>query len=724
MPESHALPELHPGLISSLIQGIHPRPHETLGQHPVEGGFVIRTVRPLAWTVTAVQTNGTRVPLRHTAEGLWQGFAAGPGQAYTLETTYDNGAPWVSDDPYRFVPSVGEVDLYLWGEGRHEQIWKVLGAHFRPHEDVLGTSFSVWAPHATAVRVLGDFNTWNGVGHAMRRLDDNGVWEIFIPGLTPGNNYRFELRAPSGEWVSRSDPMAQHTEHPPANASVVGETKHVWDDAAWLATRGETDVINSPMSVYEMHLGSWRPGLGYREVADPLIEYLQETGFTHVEFMPLAEHPFGGSWGYQVTGYYAATSRFGHPDDLKYLIDRLHQAGIGVIMDWVPGHFPKDEWALARFDGLPLYEHSDPRRGEQPDWGTLIFNFGDSQVRNFLVANALFWLEEFHIDGLRVDAVASMLYLDYSREGDDWLPNKFGGRENLEAITFLQEVNATAYKRNPGIIMIAEESTSWGGVTAPTSGGGLGFGMKWNMGWMHDTLQYMQFDPMYRSHHHNDITFSFLYAYSENFMLPISHDEVVHGKGSLLAKMPGDQWQKLANLRAYLAFMWAHPGKQLLFMGQEFGQLSEWSEERGLDWWILDQPVHQGLLKLVGALNRIYKAEPALWQQDNTPSGFEWIEAGDAQHNVLSFLRWDTDGQPIAIFQNFSGAPVGPYRAGLPFAGVWEELLNTDAEEFGGSGVGNYGSVTAVDEPWAGRPASADLTLPPLAGLWLKLRKE
>jgi 1,4-alpha-glucan branching enzyme len=724
MAELHALPELHPGLIASLVQGIHPRPHDTLGQHQVDGGFVIRAVRPLAWTVTAVQADGTRVPLRHLAEGLWQGFAAGAGQAYTLETTYDNGAPWVSDDPYRFVSSVGEVDLYLWGEGRHEQLWKVLGAHYRPHEDVVGTSFSVWAPHATAARVLGDFNSWDGVLHSMRRLDDNGVWELFIPGLTPGNNYRFELRSPSGEWVSRSDPMAQHTEHPPANASVIGESKHVWDDAAWLATRGATDALNSPMSVYEMHLGSWRPGLGYRELADPLIEYLQETGFTHVEFMPLAEHPFGGSWGYQVTGYYAATSRFGHADDLKYLIDRLHQASIGVIMDWVPGHFPKDEWALARFDGLPLYEHSDPRRGEQPDWGTLIFNFGDSQVRNFLVANALFWLEEFHIDGLRVDAVASMLYLDYSREGDDWLPNKFGGRENLEAITFLQEVNATAYKRNPGIIMIAEESTSWAGVTAPTSGGGLGFGMKWNMGWMHDTLQYMQFDPMYRSHHHNDITFSFLYAYSENFMLPISHDEVVHGKGSLLAKMPGDQWQKLANLRAYLAFMWAHPGKQLLFMGQEFGQLSEWSEERGLDWWILDQPVHQGLLKLVGALNRIYKAEPALWQQDNTPSGFEWIEAGDAQHNVVSFLRWDTDGQPIAIFQNFSGAPVGPYRAGLPFAGVWEELLNTDAEEFGGSGVGNYGSVTAVDEPWAGRPASADLTLPPLAGLWLKLRKE
>ncbi|WP_213814951.1 1,4-alpha-glucan branching protein GlgB [Glaciihabitans sp. dw_435] len=723
MAQTHAFPELHPGLVTSLVSGSHPRPHETLGQHPVEGGFVIRAVRPLAWSVTAVQADGTRIKLAHLSEGLWQGFAAGPGQAYTLETSYDNGPAWVMDDPYRFVPSVGEVDLYLWGEGRHEQIWNVLGAHYRPHEGVEGTSFSVWAPHAIAVRVLGDFNSWDGVLYPMRRLDNNGVWELFVPGLTPGNTYKFELQTATGEWVRRADPMARHTEHPPATASVVAETHHVWDDAAWLATRGATDVLNSPMSVYEMHVGSWRPGLGYRDLADQLIEYLTETGFTHVEFMPLAEHPFGGSWGYQVTGYYAPTSRFGSPDDLKYLIDRLHRAGFGVIMDWVPGHFPKDEWALAKFDGQPLYEHSDPRRGEQPDWGTLIFNFGDSQVRNFLVANALYWLEEFHIDGLRVDAVASMLYLDYSREGDDWLPNKYGGRENLEAISFLQEVNATAYKRNPGIVMIAEESTSWGGVTAPTENEGLGFGVKWNMGWMHDSLKYMQFDPMYRSHHHNDITFSFLYAFSENFLLPISHDEVVHGKGSLLAKMPGDQWQKLANVRAYLAFMWAHPGKQLLFMGSEFGQPSEWSEQRGLDWWILDQPVHQGLLKLVSQLNTVYKAEGALWSQDNSAAGFEWLEGGDAANNVISFLRWDTDGQPIAVLMNFSGTPVN-YRSGLPFAGTWDELLNTDAAEYGGSGVGNFGSVEATDEPWAGRPASAQLTLPPLAGLWLKLRKD
>ncbi|MCU1546139.1 MAG: 1,4-alpha-glucan branching protein GlgB, partial [Homoserinimonas sp.] len=437
-------------------------------------------------------------------------------------------------------------------------------------------------------------------------------------------------------------------------------------------------------------------------------------------FMPLAEHPFGGSWGYQVTGYYAPTSRFGHPDDLRYLVDRLHQAGIGVIMDWVPAHFPKDEWALANFDGEPLYEHSDPRRGEQLDWGTLVFDFGQSQVRNFLVANALYWLEEFHIDGLRVDAVASMLYLDYSRE--DWLPNIHGGNENYEAISLLQEVNATAYKRNPGIVMIAEESTSFPAVTGPTASGGLGFGIKWNMGWMHDSLQYMQTDPMYRAHHHHDITFSFQYAFSENFLSPISHDEVVHGKGSLLHKMPGDQWQKLANVRAYLAFMWAHPGKQLLFMGSEFGQPSEWSEERGLDWWILDQPVHQGLHRLVGQLNRVYRNEKALWSLDNSPEGFSWIERGDAQNNVVAFLRWSRDGDPVAILMNFSGVPVGPYRVGLPFSGVWEEVINTDAADFGGSGVGNYGTVTATNLPWHGFSASAEVVLPPLAGLWLKPR--
>ena len=720
---SQPLPDLHPGLVSAIVEGSHPQPHATLGQHAVDGGFVIRSVRPLAKTVTAVRADGSRVALEHLDGGLWQGFAAGDGQSYVLETTYDEGPDFVTDDPYRFVPTVGEVDLYLWGEGRHEQLWHVLGAHFRPHEGVSGTSFSVWAPHAIAARVVGDFNGWGGSGHAMRRLDDNGVWELFVPGLEPGAAYKFELRTANGDWVTRADPMARFTEIPPATASKVGQSIYEWADASWLTERAARDPHNSAMSVYELHFGSWRPGLGYRDMADQLIDYVHELGFTHVEFMPLAEHPFGGSWGYQVTGYYAPTSRFGHPDDLKYLIDRLHQAGIGVIMDWVPGHFPKDEWALAKFDGAALYEHSDPRRGEQMDWGTLIFNFGQSQVRNFLVANALYWLEEFHIDGLRVYAVASMLYLDYSREEGQWLPNEHGGRENLEAISLLQEVNATAYKRNPGIVMIAEESTSWPGVTKPTGGTGLGFGLKWNMGWMNDSLKYIEQNPMYRSYHHNEITFSLVYAFSENFLLPISHDEVVHGKGSLLSKMPGDQWQKLANVRAFLAFMWAHPGKQLLFMGQEFGQPSEWSEERGLDWWILDQPVHRGLSTLVTQLNTVYKDAPELWSRDNEPGGFEWLDAGDAEHNVVSFLRWDNHGNTIAALFNFSGNPVGPYRVGLPFAGEWEELLNTDATVYGGSGVGNYGTVHATNESWAGRPASAELTLPPLAGLWLRLKR-
>jgi 1,4-alpha-glucan branching enzyme len=722
-PATSVLPELHPGLIAALVSGAHPQPHSTLGQHPVDGGNVIRVVRPLASTVTAVRPDATRITLEHLADGLWQGFAPGPGSAYVIETGYDNGPTWTTDDPYRFVSSVGEVDLYLWGEGRHEQLWHVLGSHFRPHEDVVGTSFSVWAPHASAVRVIADFNDWNGVGHSMRRLDDNGVWELFVPGIEPGSAYKFEILTGSGQWVTRADPMARYTEVPPLTASKIGHSQYEWGDGAWLEARAARDPHNSPTSVYELHFASWRPGLSYRDAAEQLIDYVGELGFTHVEFMPLAEHPFGGSWGYQVTGYFAPTSRFGHPDDLKYLIDRLHQAGIGVIMDWVPGHFPKDEWALANFDGQPLYEHSDPRRGEQLDWGTLIFDFGQSQVRNFLVANALYWLEEFHIDGLRVDAVASMLYLDYSREEGQWLPNIHGGRENLEAISLLQEVNATAYKRNPGIVMIAEESTSWAGVTKPTPGGGLGFGLKWNMGWMHDSLQYMAVDPMYRSHHHHDITFSFLYRQSESFLLPISHDEVVHGKGSLLAKMPGDQWQKLANVRAYLAFMWAHPGKQLLFMGQEFGQPSEWSEERGLDWWILDQPVHRGLSNLVAQLNRVYRDQPALWSRDNDENGFEWLDATDSARNIVSFLRWDNHGNPIAVIMNFSGTPVNAYRLGLPFAGVWDELINTDANEYGGSGVGNLGEVHAIEQPWAGRPASTEITLPPLGGLWLKLRR-
>ncbi|GAB3616850.1 1,4-alpha-glucan branching protein GlgB [Okibacterium endophyticum] len=713
-------------VLDAVSLGEHFAPHEVLGQHRSADAVVIRALRPLARAVTAVLDDGTRIPLAHVHNGIWEGTHRHGIRDYMLESAYNDDTPaWVADDPYRFLPTIGEIDLHLIGEGRHERLWDALGAHRMQHEGTTwvtdGTAFRVWAPHARAVRVIGDFNGWDGTLHAMRSMGPTGVWELFIPGVAAGSLYKFELLGQDGVWVRRADPMARFTEHPPASASVVGESGFSWTDEPWLEQRASRDPHSSPMSVYEMHLGSWRPGLGYRDLADPLIGYLTELGYTHVEFLPLAEHPFGGSWGYQVTGYYAPTSRFGHPDDLRYLIDRLHNAGIGVLMDWVPGHFATDEWALARFDGQALYEHPDPRRGEHKSWGTYVFDFGNRQVRNFLVANALYWIEEFHVDGLRVDAVASMLYLDYSREDGEWLPNEYGGRENLDAISLLQEANATAYKRNPGVVMIAEESTSWPGVTAPTTADGLGFGLKWNMGWMHDTLQYIAHDPLYRSYHHGDITFSFAYAFSENFLLPISHDEVVHGKGSLLAKMPGDHWQKLANMRAYLAFMWAHPGKKLLFMGQEFGQPSEWSEARGLDWWILDQPVHRGLFSLVTQLNRLYRANSALWALDNTDAGFEWIDGGDSAHSIVSFLRKDASGNAIAVIVNFSGTPVGPYRIGLPAAGSWRELLNTDASEYGGSGVGNFGSVVAVDEPWAGRPASAELTVPPLGALWLRL---
>ncbi|MGX5696065.1 1,4-alpha-glucan branching protein GlgB [Agromyces soli] len=731
MPDvPQAGPAVPADVLAAIAEGRHSDPHSVLGQHGFEvpgspgPHTVVRARRPLADSVEAVLDGGRTVPLTHLGEGVWAGSDGFGPIDYRIRARYADGTEWLADDPYRFAPTIGELDLHLIGEGRHEELWRALGAHYRAHwgvgGEVRGTAFTVWAPHARAVRVVGDFNRWDGAGHAMRSMGASGVWELFVPELEPGSAYKFELLTPAGGWTMKADPMARRAEVAPATASIVSTSEHVWGDDEWLARRAATNAHERPMSIYELHLGSWRPGRGYRDVADELIEYLQWLGYTHVEFLPLAEHPFGGSWGYQVTGYYAATSRFGSPDDLKYLIDRLHGAGIGVIMDWVPGHFPKDEWALARFDGEPLYEHPDPRRGEQKDWGTLVFDYGNPRVRNFLVANALFWIEEFHVDGLRVDAVASMLYLDYSRADGEWLPNVHGGREHLEAIAFLQEATATAYKRNPGIVMIAEESTSWPGVTAPTSSGGLGFGYKWNMGWMHDTLQYIQKDPMYRAHHHHDLTFSFLYAFSEHFILPISHDEVVHGKGSLVRKMPGDHWQQLANTRAYLAYMWAHPGKQLLFMGQEFGQLSEWSEERGLDWWILDQPSHRQLAEFVGRLNAVYRDTPALWQLDDDSAGFEWIEGGAAAENVIAFLRYDRERVPLLCIVNFAGRPHEGFRLGLPASGRWVEVLNSDAVEFGGSGVGNLGAVEAVEAPWAGRPASASFTLPPLGALWLR----
>ncbi|WP_334170413.1 1,4-alpha-glucan branching protein GlgB [Sinomonas sp.] len=714
-------------VLSRVASGSFHAPHAVLGPHLSEDGSVtIRTVKHLATGVTVITPEG-RVPLHHESHGVWVVVLPpredGGVPDYRLEVEYGDGHMVNVDEPYRFMPTLGELDLYLIGEGRHEQLWKALGArvqHFHSvMGDIEGTAFAVWAPNAQAVQVKGDFNGWDGREHAMRSLGSSGVWEIFIPGVVAGACYKFGILTKAGHWIERADPMAFGTEVPPRTASRVVESRYAFKDEEWMRARAVRDPHNLPMSVYEVHLGSWRPGLSYRELATELVEYVKEMGFTHVEFMPVAEHPFGGSWGYQVTSYYAPTSRFGHPDDFRYLVDQLHQAGIGVIVDWVPAHFPKDEWALARFDGEPLYEHADPMQGEHPDWGTYIFNFGRTEVRNFLVANALFWFEEYHIDGLRVDAVASMLYLDYSREEGQWRPNQFGGRENLEAISFLQEANATAYKRSPGIVMIAEESTAFPGVTKPTSMNGLGFGLKWNMGWMHDSLQYMHENPVNRRWHHNQITFSIMYAFSENFLLPISHDEVVHGKGSMLRKMPGDRWQQLANLRAFYAYQWAHPGKQLIFMGCEFGQEGEWNQEHGLDWWLADTEPHKGLQRLLRDLNAVYRETPALYSQDNDPAGFEWIRGDDGDHNVLSFIRWSADGQPLVCLVNFAGNPHLDYTAGVPLSGAWREVVNTDATEYGGSGVTNGGLVMAEAREWDGKPAAVTLTLPPLGAVYL-----
>ena len=705
-----------------LVSGTHHDPHSVLGPHQHAGGVTIRTLRPWASSV-AVLVGDQRHDMTHESYGIWVGVVPGATVPdYRLEVSYD-GPPRVVDDPYRFLPTLGEIDLHLIGEGRHEELWRVLGAHTRSYDGIAGaidgTSFAVWAPSAQGVRLVGDFNYWDGRAHPMRAMGSTGVWELFVPDIGDGTHYKYEVLGQDGVWRQKADPVAFRAETPPATASVVFTSTYEWSDQEWMEQRAKQEPLASPMSTYEVHLGSWRQGLTYRELADQLVGHVQYLGFTHVEFLPVAEHPFGGSWGYQVSSYFAPTSRFGSPDDFRYLVDRLHQAGIGVIVDWVPAHFPKDAWALARFDGTPLYEHPDPRRGEQPDWGTLVFNFGRTEVRNFLVANALYWLEEFHIDGLRVDAVASMLYLDYSRKDGEWTPNQYGGRENLEAVSFLQEVNATAYKRVPGIVTIAEESTAWPGVTRPTHLGGLGFGFKWNMGWMHDSLDYLAHEPIYRQYHHHQMTFSMMYAYSENYVLPISHDEVVHGKGSLLRKMPGDRWQQLANLRAYLAFMWAHPGKQLLFMGSEFGQESEWAESRSLDWWLTDNPDHRGVQTLVHDMNRVYAQTRALWSRDVDPAGFAWIDANDAGNNVFSFLRWGDDGSVMACVTNFSAVPHEGYRLGLPFTGPWQEVLNTDAESYVGSGVGNLGAVEAADEGWHGQPASTALRVPPLGTVWL-----
>ncbi|MFJ4815534.1 1,4-alpha-glucan branching enzyme [Streptomyces sp. NPDC088801] len=714
-----------------LLGGTHHSPHSVLGAHPVPGGIAFRAFRPYALSVTVV-AGELRAELHDDGEGFFSGLLPlREVPAYRLVVEYE-GTVLETEDAYRFLPTLGDLDLHLIGEGRHEELWTALGAHPTTHEGVTGTRFAVWAPNARGVRVAGTFNFWDGTGHVMRSLGSSGVWELFLPDVGEGELYKFEITGPDGSRTLRADPMARRTEVPPATSSVITSSAYEWGDDEWLARRAEAPAHEAPFSVYEVHLASWRPGLTYRELAEQLPGYVRNLGFTHVELMPVAEHPFGGSWGYQVTGFYAPTARLGTPDDFRYLVDRLHQAGIGVLMDWVPAHFPRDAWALAEFDGRPLYEHEDPLRAAHPDWGTLEFDFGRNEVRNFLVANAVYWCEEFHIDGLRVDAVASMLYLDYSREPGQWTPNEHGGRENLDAVAFLQEMNATVYRRVPGVVTIAEESTAWDGVTrathhkGPSGFGGLGFGLKWNMGWMHDTLQYMSHEPVHRKYHHGEMTFSMVYAYSENYVLPISHDEVVHGKRSLVSKMPGDWWQQRAGVRAYLGFMWAHPGKQLLFMGQEFAQGAEWSEAHGPDWWLLDpgygaEPDHRGVRDLVRDLNTVYRATPALWRLDTDPAGFEWIVGDAAEDNVLAFLRLDPEGVPVLAVSNFAPVTRQDYRLGVPEdVPAWHEAVNTDAARYGGSDVTHPDPVKPEPQPWHGRPASIRLTLPPLATVWLR----
>lgn len=703
-----------------IVRREHADPHSVLGAHPLAGGgVVVRAYRPAAAAITVRADGHEPAALAQVHPGgVFEGELdeASLPLRYELEIDYGESGTFTIRDPYAFATTIGELDLHLAGEGRHEDLYERLGAHVREIDGVTGVVFAVWAPSARAVSVVGDFNSWDGRLHAMRSLGASGIWELFVPGVEPGALYKFELLAADGELRLKADPFAFACEAPPQTASMVFQSEYRWRDGEWR----HDESLRRPISIYEVHLGSWRPGLGYVELADELAAYAVDMGFTHVELLPVMSHPFAGSWGYQVTGYFAPTPHYGSPDDFRAFVDRLHRAGLGVILDWVPAHFPRDDFALARFDGTALYEHEDPRRSAHPDWGTLVFNYGRHEVRNFLVSNALYWLREYHIDGIRVDAVASMLYLDYSRESGEWVPNEFGGNEDLDAVSFLKELNEVVHARAPDVISVAEESTAWPGVSRPTHLGGLGFGFKWNMGWMHDTLRYFSQDPIYRRWHHHELTFSLMYAFTENFILPLSHDEVVHGKGSLLGKMPGDRWQQLANLRALYAYMWAHPGKKLLFMGGELAQEAEWSHERSLDWHLLESAEHAGIQSLVRDLNRAYRAEPALWELDYSPDGFWWLEPNDATSNVLAFARASRGGaQVVAFVANLSPVPRHGYRLGLPRAGSWRELVNTDSGYYGGTDTGNMGGVEAEAMPWHEQPFSAEITLPPLAGLWL-----
>ena len=726
-------PTIDDGAIHAILDASHGDPFGVLGMHQAGEKLVVRVFRPDARAVTVRDTgpSGASYPaLQVHPDGFFEAVLEGADERfpYTLDFTAHDGQQWTERDPYSIGVLLGEVDLHLFSEGQHWQLYEKLGAHLREVDGVAGTSFHVWAPNAQRVSVVGEFNGWDGRRNPMRKLLGCGVWEIFMPGVEEGAHYKFEVKQAHGAVVLKSDPFAFFGQHGTETSSLVFDLKrYAWSDAEWMKARSAKEWHRTPMSIYEVHLGSWQRKadegdrfLSYRELADTLLPYVIVMGYTHIELMPVAEHPFEGSWGYQVTGYFAPTSRFGNPDEFRYFVDRCHQAGIGIILDWVPGHFPKDVHGLAEFDGTDLYEHADPRLGEHMDWGTLIFNFGRNEVRNFLIANALFWLDEYHIDGLRVDAVASMLYLDYSRQPGEWIPNIYGGRENLDAIYFLKRFNEVCYERFPGIVTIAEESTAWPGVSRPTYLGGLGFGLKWNMGWMHDFLSYMQKEPVHRRFHQGEITFSLIYAFHEHFVLVLSHDEVVHGKRSLLDKMPGDEWQKFANLRMFYAWMYAHPGKKLLFMGGEFGQWREWNHNQSLDWHLCERPEHEGLKRLVQHLNWVYKSEPALFDQDDTYAGFEWIDFHDSDNSVIAFMRKSRTGDIIAFVINATPVVREAYRVGVNGDGWWEEIINTDSETYGGSNVGNFGGQNAAQEPWQGQSHSLLLRLPPLAVIGLK----
>lgn len=723
----------NPSIISDydlelLRLGRHDRPFEVLGPHKKSSNIWVTVFVPDVAEVHAITKTGD-VPLERVEGDVFSGPVKGD---YRLKARTGGGVEWEFDDPYRFGPVLGEMDQYLIGEGTHRKIWQALGAHVMELEGAKGTHFAVWAPNALRVSVVGEFNRWDGRRHPMRRVGASGIWEIFLPDVGDGALYKYEIIDANEAQLLKADPVGFGSQHPPEKASVVRDISgYGWHDGSWMKTRAKAHDRQSPISVYEVHLGSWRRRwddggrpLSYKELARDLVGYAKDMGFTHLELLPISEFPFDGSWGYQPVGMYAPTIRFGPPHEFRDLVDAAHEAGLGVLIDWVPGHFPTDAHGLAQFDGTALYEHADPREGFHQDWNTLIYNYGRTEVQNFLVANAIYWLQEYHVDGLRVDAVASMLYRDYSRKDGEWVPNKDGGRENYEAIAFLQNMNIAAYAEAEGIMTVAEESTSYPQVSAPVDAGGLGFGYKWNMGWMNDTLRYMSQDPVHRKYNHDQMTFGMMYAFSENFILPISHDEVVHGKGSMLEKMPGDEWQKFANLRAYYGFMWGHPGKKLLFMGCEFGQPEEWNHNSELNWHAAEQPLHKGVQSLVRDLNTVYRDTPALHSLDCEASGFEWI-ATDPEQSTFAWIRKGEAGDaPVVVICNMTPVPRENFRIGVPKTGRWNEIINTDASVYGGSGMGNSGAVEADGQAQDGQPASMAVTLPPLGAVMFQAERE